>query len=57
MNDLHYDAIPPNANDRVERGDPIPAELEEVDTDKEFRFYLYDFVKNGRKEAKGPSLM
>ena len=47
MNDLPHKMIPPNQRDleRAEFGDKYPAEPDEVDTDDEFRFFVYPFAQ------------
>ena len=51
MNDLPSSLVPPNQLDleRVEQGDKFPAEPEEVDVDKEFKFFVYPFSKMEEK--------
>ena len=47
MNDLPSNLVPPNQRDleRIEQGNKFPAEPDEVDTDKEFKFFVYPFFK------------
>ena len=54
MNDLPSNLVPPNQRDleRVEQRDKFPAEPEEVDVDKEFKFFLYPFSKMEEKSLR-----
>ena len=51
MNDLPSNLVPPNQRDleRIEQGDKFPAEPDEVDADKEFKFFVYPFSKMEEK--------
>ena len=47
MNDLPSNLVPPNQRDleRIEQGDKFPAKPDEVNVDKEFKFFVYPFFK------------
>ena len=51
MNDLPSNLVPPNQRDleRVEQGDKFLAEPDEVDVDKEFKFFVYRFSNTENK--------
>ena len=54
MNDLPSNLIPPNQRDleRVEQGNKFPAKPDEVDVDKEFKFFVYPFSKMEEKTLR-----
>ena len=54
MNDLPSNLVPPNQRDleRIEQGDKFPAEPDEADADKEFKFFVYPFSKMEEKLLK-----
>ena len=54
MNDLPSSLVLPNQRDleRVEQGDKFPAEPDEVDVDKEFKFFFYIFSKIEEKTLR-----
>ena len=51
MNDLPSNLVSSNQHDleRVEQGNKFPAEPDEVDADKEFKFFVYPFSKMEEK--------
>ena len=54
MNNLPSNLVTPNQRDleRVEQGNKFPAEPDEVDADKEFKFFIYSFSKMEEKLLK-----
>ena len=54
MNDLPSNSIPSNQRDleRVEQGNKFPAKPNEVDVDKEFKFFVYPFFKMEEKTLR-----
>ena len=56
MNDLPIDHIPPNVQhlQRVQQGDQIPTETEEVDTSTGLHFFIHPFSKPISKKLKSP---
>jgi len=54
MNDLPIDRIPPNVKhlQRVQQGDPIPAETEDVETSTGLNFCIHPFSKLITKKLK-----